>query len=246
MAVINGNNGLAAEKTTEMFSRANQAFLDNDYQKAAQEYLSLLKLGFINPDLHYNLANSYYQMDQLGKARLHLEKALKISPGHKMAKENIDFILSKLSRKKNWQLLTRHNGGFSALMQMIESIDMNLLAAIFLLLNGLLWISMLILKIGHIKIIYLAKRVAIPLAIMAFLVAIPFAAKIYAVEKMDYGIIITEDCQVKEGPDKKFTPTFKGIKGLKVRVLSQENKWFKIKTPSGLEGWLPNNLVEII
>ncbi|MEZ4988655.1 MAG: hypothetical protein R2795_27150 [Saprospiraceae bacterium] len=59
------------------------------YQQAAQSYEAMLDKGMVSADLHANVAWAYYHMDSLGRAILHLEKAVRLQPGHKQATQNL-------------------------------------------------------------------------------------------------------------------------------------------------------------
>ena len=75
---------------------AYDAYISRDYNKALILYDSLLNQGYYSPELYYNLGNTYYNMDSLGKAMLYYEKALKLEPRNKDIQHNIYLTRRKL------------------------------------------------------------------------------------------------------------------------------------------------------
>ena len=59
----------------------NTFYQKENYEAAAKEYESVLENGYESAPLYYNLGNSYFRLNELGKAILNYEKALKLEPG---------------------------------------------------------------------------------------------------------------------------------------------------------------------
>ena len=49
---------------------ANQAYDNGDYESAVQIYNQILSSGFDSWQLYYNLGNTYYRLDSIGKSIL--------------------------------------------------------------------------------------------------------------------------------------------------------------------------------
>ena len=86
-----------------IFTEANNAFWNGDYEKAAAKYEELEALGVHSPELSYNLATAHARQKRLGKAVQHYERALRLAPGHRDATHNLaktrEFIARKASRR---------------------------------------------------------------------------------------------------------------------------------------------------
>lgn len=84
-----------------LFDQANQAYVDEAYEKACSLYDSILSQGLSSAEVHYNLANVAFRLDKYGKAILHYEKAIKLNPAMDDAQFNLKIVRSKLPFKQS-------------------------------------------------------------------------------------------------------------------------------------------------
>lgn len=106
----NGSNGeqiptATADKQVNERPNANKqaadsAYMEKAYDKAIAGYEQLLKAG-VDVDVLYNLGNAYYRKNNLPRAILNYEKALKYEPRHKDARHNLEICRSKLGVSEN-------------------------------------------------------------------------------------------------------------------------------------------------
>ena len=75
--------------------KADSLYISQHYQEAAALYEAMLAEG-TDADLHYNLANAYFRMNEYPRAVLHYERALKVAPNHADARYNLGLCLAKL------------------------------------------------------------------------------------------------------------------------------------------------------
>ena len=64
-------------------------YRQGDYQGAAEAYEATMAEGLTSPELHYNLGGAYYHEGQMGKAILNYERALRLDPTFRDARENL-------------------------------------------------------------------------------------------------------------------------------------------------------------
>ena len=77
---------------TEAFHNEAQAAWDNgNYQEALDAY-QLSQKDSATPDLHFNIGNCYYRLEQPGLAGLHYQRALKLDPHHPESLQNLSFL----------------------------------------------------------------------------------------------------------------------------------------------------------
>ncbi len=79
-----------------LMQKAFEAYNNKDYNTALTLYDSLVNQGYYSSELYYNLGNTHYNMDSLGKAMLFFEKAQKLDPGNKDIQHNIYLTRRKL------------------------------------------------------------------------------------------------------------------------------------------------------
>jgi tetratricopeptide (TPR) repeat protein len=78
-----------ADNNTALWQKANNFYQQKQYDSAANVYESLALSKPANAELYYNLGNTYYRLNNIGRAVLNYERALQIDPSYKDAKENL-------------------------------------------------------------------------------------------------------------------------------------------------------------
>lgn len=78
-----------------LWQSANTAYEGGDFSQATALYEQLVATQKADDQVYYNLGNTYYRMQEIGKAVLNYRRALTLNPHNKWAKENIQFIQSK-------------------------------------------------------------------------------------------------------------------------------------------------------
>ncbi|WP_396275488.1 tetratricopeptide repeat protein [Halothece sp. PCC 7418] len=86
-------------KMVEPYLRRGKQFIDKqDYTKAIMELREALKLNSQNSQAHTLLGLAYVKQNQLGMAKIHINKALQIDPKNEMALEGKQ-VLEKLLKQ---------------------------------------------------------------------------------------------------------------------------------------------------
>lgn len=96
LAVLFGNLIIPAQGALQTKAQADSAYAKKNYRLAAESYERLLK-GGVDPEICYNLGNAYFRQNDLPRAILYYEKALKYDPSNDDARYNLDVCHSKLS-----------------------------------------------------------------------------------------------------------------------------------------------------
>ncbi len=84
-----------AQTPQQLMQQGNEAYSKGDYAAAAEAYNAILDTGQHSSDLYYNLGNAYYRQDELGLAILNYERALRINPHFRDARQNLELAYSK-------------------------------------------------------------------------------------------------------------------------------------------------------
>ena len=84
------------EKAEAVFAQALQAYGTENFEEAARYLESLLPV-FSSPEVHYNLANTFYRLREYPQAILHYEKAFALDPTDPDIRANLDLTLEAAS-----------------------------------------------------------------------------------------------------------------------------------------------------
>ena len=78
----------------DVLFRANQAYLNDQYEKAVEQYDAIIRQGHLNGHIFYNLGNSYIRLNQLGQAILNYKRASFFLPRDGDLKANLKYARS--------------------------------------------------------------------------------------------------------------------------------------------------------
>lgn len=225
-------------------TEADSAYVQEHYQKAAQQYEQLLKKG-VSAELYYNLGNCYYRMDNITLAVLNYERALLLSPGDKDIRFNLQMARSKTIDKivpesemffVTWyrSLVNLMSVDAWARMALISLVAAIILALAYLFANPV-WLR----KLGFFGGLFF---------VVIFLMSNLFAwQQKKAFVYRSGAIIMRSAVNVKSTPSKNGTDLFILHEGTKVNITDATMRgWKKIRVADGKEGWIETKEIEII
>jgi tetratricopeptide (TPR) repeat protein len=231
------------------FNKGKDFYLNKKYDSAIEMFEKILHRDIESANVYYNIAGCYFRKQEYGLSRFYYEKAKKIKPRDKDINQNISLITKlylkdKVEEKKWWVLYV------------LDYIAGLFCAKTWIILNMILYIIL-----GILIILFLTRRQRwdlkgswqnivkklISYIGMIFVIMVLFGGyKIYNEYYYNYGVVITDEVNVKSGPSDEFENLFKIHEGIKIKILQKITGWSNIKLPNGLEGWIPvKNLKEI-
>ena len=87
---------VAIQSHANIIAKADSAYLSDNFAEAVQLYEQALEELGPSAERYYNLGNAYYRQGQLGAAILNYERSLRLDPSNKDARENLEFVNSKV------------------------------------------------------------------------------------------------------------------------------------------------------
>ncbi len=91
----------AAEPAPGLLAQqADSAYAQDNFALAERLYLESIKQDGTSSTIFYNLGNAYYRQGNLGKAIVNYERALKLDPTNADARDNLDFVKSKITDRQ--------------------------------------------------------------------------------------------------------------------------------------------------
>ncbi len=223
------------------FDSANASYSKGNFEKAIEQYESLVANNTISFELYFNLGNAYYKTNTIGLAILNYERAKKINPNDDDLTTNLKLANQKAEDKidaapqlflSEWK-----NGIVDVFDEKTWSILCILLLAISLFLIGLYVVSQnnTLKKLG-----FFAGVVFLTATIFTFFIA---QNKYEFTKNSSDAIVISSTATITGSPNEKGTKLFILHEGTKVIITEEQNDWIEIKIANGNVGWIKSNLI---
>lgn len=218
-----------------------QLYEDERYEEALDTFLTIVD-DYQSFELHYNLGNTYFRLDQLGPAILHYERAKKLNTYDEDLKTNLQ--LANLQTDKIESIPTL---GVQDLWDNLTSKGMLGWWTIFALAGCFLGFALLILFIysrnRNYRRIYFFTAI-FSLFLGAASLGMCMSTKSYMNAARE-AIIFAPKVDVTNAPNGSQTE-FVLHEGTKVRIKRIEGDWLEIRIPNGSVGWVHQQDLEVI
>ncbi|MEZ5022555.1 MAG: tetratricopeptide repeat protein [Chitinophagales bacterium] len=224
------------------FDEANEAYKAGNFELAIEQYQKVLQEGDFG-EVFYNLGNAYYKMGDIPNAILYYEKALKKQPNDAEIQHNLNIanvqVVDKIEPLPEFFLLTWWK-------QLAKQQNANQWTIQFLV---LLWLSILL----FVAFVFARSKARRPLFFTALSgIFIAVVILLLAITQNQFetrdseAIIMAASVSVKSAPLNTGTDLFIIHKGLKVKIIKEENDWLNIQLADGKDGWIQKNMLEVI
>ena len=234
-------SGLTAENDPaglESFFEANRAYKNEQFQKAADGYLKLIGNGIENGHIYYNLGNAFYRLGDLGRAILFYERACLLLPRD-------DDLLFNLSHARNQTVDAIDDFSNAPLPDILGLDSLNVYEAFFAF--TILNISFfIILGLRLYKKPEWSLYLSIVLAIFVGIGASVLVLKWYGFAFDDRAVVLSEEIDVRAGPDPGDTTLFKIHEGTIVTYERTEGDWALLHLSEDKRGWAEAGQLERI
>jgi tetratricopeptide (TPR) repeat protein len=233
-----------ATDAEQVFKEASHAYQQGDYLLAIDKYESILSASVFSKELYYNLGNSYYRINQTGKAILNYERALRLDPSDKEAQQNLYLAKSHIVENiepisdifiVRWVKILR--GVFAPNTWAIFT----LIPLWFGIAGFIIWLmgkERLWKKRG-----FIVGLVFTPLSILLFFLAQKASNELISTR---FGIITAKKTVFKTSADANAPASFNLHEGIKVEIMERASNMTRIQLPNSEEGWVESNAVEKI
>ena len=223
----------------------DSAYVQGNYQKAIEQYRALIKDGYEDADIYYNLGNAYYRTEEITQAILAYERALLLSPGDADIRFNL-----QLARTKTIDKMVPQSEFFavtwyrSLVNQMsvdgwartsLVLLALTIILALLYLFSSPVWLR----KVGFFGGLF---------ALLFFLLSNLFAwQQKQTLNHRDGAVVIQSAVPVKSTPAASGTDLFILHEGTKVIVTDDTMQdWREVRLPDGKVGWVETSQIEII
>jgi tetratricopeptide (TPR) repeat protein len=223
--------GAMASEDARIFMDGTAAYGKGDWQGAIKAFEQLADKGIQNGRLFYNLGNAYLKNDDLGRALLWYERALKFIPDDPDLKFNYDYALTLTKDERGEQT--------SPLLRILffwkYQLSADTIRWVALVLNAVLWVSLSVLAIRK-------KHLLRPSIILAAAATLIFSAtaifNYIESAHIHHAIILPAEVPVRSGFTDSATQLFVLHAGTKVRVERESGDYLLIRYTEDKIGWV--------
>lgn len=219
-----------------LFDAANENYKLGNFQKAIDQYLKIEESKQVSSDLYYNIANSYYKLNNVANTIYYYEKALILNPLNEDASNNLEF--AKRMTIDNIEELPK---------TFLQKIEVNyikilsynqwaILAVIFSFIGAILFLLFYYSTISSKKRIYFLTSV---LSFVFLSISVFTSYNQYQKElNTQYAIIFVSKASVNNAPTSNADEVFILHEGTKINIIDTVDNWKKIKLADGKIGWI--------
>jgi len=224
---------------TRLFLEGVETYNNGDYPSAIAAFAAISDSGIKNGKLFYNLGNAFMKNNDIGRAVLWYERALKFMPDDPDLRFNIDYAYSLLKDEKG----AHPSPVLKVLFFWKHWLSPFSILWVAMVLNLLLWF-VLALRI------FIKKRISRMSIALIMLLTLVFTMtaffNYYESEQIKQGVILAKKVPVKSGLAGDSTELFFLHAGTRVRIQQEKQGYYKIFYSKGKIGWLRKTEVGII
>lgn len=234
----------AAQTPLQLMQRGNDAYAKGDFVAAAQAYNAVLDAGYESADLYYNLGNVYYRQEEYGLSILNYERALRLKPNFRDAKQNLDLADSKTEDQ------------IAALPEIFLAQWAHSVVAWFSPTGWRICTLILLTLLGTAVVLFLLSRDyawrkgaliggIVTLVFLLLCIACTISASV-RYNRHNQAIVTAPMAVVKSSPEENSIDKLVLHEGTKVNIEETLGEWHKIQIADGNNGWLQTDEVTII
>ncbi len=216
------------------------AYHQNQYDLAIQEFETILDNNWCSSELYYNLGNSFYRNSNISGAVWAYESCLKLSPTHEDATYNLKLANLKVKDRVDFPNPPIYLKWYLGIKESFApSIWLNITLIILLLLSLITAIF---------RILSIVSLNYIPgILITLFFCSLFFTLhSIWSENSVNQGIIYFPSIEVRSEPNTFSARLFEVHEGLKVSVNQVSKDWVEIELLDGKSGWVMSHQIRLI
>lgn len=236
-----------AEGTTsspeQLFEEGNMLYKEENFQGALEKYQLILDAEKASAELHFNMGNAFFKINEIPSAILHYEKARKYNPEDEDIIKNLRMAnletVDKIEAKPEFALTNWWKSLLSS-----RSIDQwGYLTILLALIATGLWVVYLFANGFLKKVFFFTGAFVVLLSLVIFFMGMQQKS---TQMNNKYAIVFAPSITVKSEPDSDGTKLFVIHEGTKVQLIETIDGWSKISLMNGNKGWIKSEQLEAI
>ena len=227
-----------------LFDEGNILYQQEDYSTALEKYSQIEDMGLVSPALYFNMGNSYYKLDQVGRAVLYYERALRLDPKDDDVLANLEIAnqatVDKITPPPEFALASWLRW---ALYLFPVSTLLRTLALLYLALGV---VAFTLIALRESRFLAPLRKAGLVGLVLLLLVSALFLVQWGDSRNRVEAVVIAEELPAMNAPGNGGVELFSIHEGTKVRIDDRSNGWVEIVLLDGKIGWVPSDGIEII
>jgi tetratricopeptide (TPR) repeat protein len=243
LSLTGENRSWAGEAYAAYWQKGNDLYAKKVYDSAAMCFEKIAAGKPSTPEVYYNLGNTYYRLNKVGLAVLNYERALRLNPDYKEAKENLMLTQNRIANHiaevpeiffmKWWQAITRQD---KATMWAVWG------AVLFLA-------ALAILTLKRFKKSISGETTGRAVALLGFFWMVTLLFGFVAAGragKSAGAVVMLNDTPLNPTESHSLKAVCQMPEGTVVTILQEKDNLMQVRIPDGRTGWVPATVVEKI
>ena len=239
--------GIVAQEpsSTDLMAAANGRYERGEFAEAAQQYESLIAMGYEDTALYYNLGNAYLEGGDPGRAILNYLRAGELSPRNPNVRANLDIARSMTPDKIETERDSLVESVSYFGRRWVTPTELGAVALLFWVIGTLAISALLVWRTAPSRV---ALRIVGGASTVAALLAFSLLLNmLYASPYDSAGVVTAERVEALSGPGFQYAEEFTLHGGAQVRLLDTRRGWMEVALPGGeIRGWMPAYAVEAV
>ena len=227
---------LLGAQNDSIFSKANEAYADENYSEAFRLYKSIEKQDVVSGELFYNMGNTAYKLDLTAESIYYFEKALKLSPTDAAILNNLAYAermrLDQFEVAPDTDINIRYKQFLS-----FFTLDAWAIFAILCLGLSCVCFALFLFKSSTKtkRLFFIGFAFFLLLSIGSYVTA---NSRLHLDLESTYAINFQQEKDILEEPNPNALTLLQIHPGTKVKLLDEFRTFYKVELPNGTIGWL--------
>ena len=233
------HGGLSPDQAAEVFLEANAAYEEGAWAKAAAGYQRLVREGYDDGRVQFNLGNALLRSGKLGSAIASYLRSRAERPRDEDVRANLDF-----ARQSTKDAIEPPDPSevVSTLFFWHFRLSHRELAIAFLTVNLLFWT---VLGLG---LIWPGREATRWVSLLFLVLLLTLAGSLLFHRYLDrpVAVVVPQETNAHTAPEEGSVVRFKLHAGTEVRVEDRRPGWVRVSLPDGQQAWIGEEWVELV